>query len=77
MAKLKKLRCQQKEALRMIFNKDKFESGPNIFQEKYVKYFRINIFQTAVFRYKTKNQLNPTIFTSKFQSNTSIANTFL
>lgn len=34
MPKLKRLSCQQKEALRMVFNKDKFESNTNIFQEK-------------------------------------------
>ena len=34
MPKLKKLSCQQKEALGMIFNKDKFESGTNIYKRK-------------------------------------------
>ena len=34
MPKLKRLSCQQKEALRMVLNKDKFESNTNIFQEK-------------------------------------------
>ena len=53
---LKKLNSQQKQALRVIPNKGKFESSASIFQElRLLDIFKINIF-------KTKNKLNLTSF---------------
>ena len=49
---LKKLNSQQKQALKVISNKGKFESNASTFQElKLLDIFKINIC-------KTKNQLN-------------------
>ena len=53
----------------MIFNKNKLDSLSCLLNGiKTLNIFKINIFQILIFTFKTKDQLNPTIFAQKFQS---------
>ena len=68
--KLKNLYNQQKHALRITFNKNKLDSVSYLFNEiKAFNIFKINIFQTLIFMFKTKNQLNPAISAQKLLLN--------
>ena len=50
---LRKINSQQKHALRIIFNKSKFEHTSELFKSsKILNVYKINIFNTAVFMHK-------------------------
>ena len=67
--KSRKLYNQQKYALRIKLSKNKVDSVSYLLKEvKTLNIFKIIIFQTLIFRFKTKDQLNFTNFSHKFQS---------
>ena len=56
-------------ALRIKFSKNKVDFVSYLLKEvKTLNIFKIIIFQTLIFRFKTKDQLNLTNFSHKFQS---------
>ena len=67
-ANLKKVNSQQKNALRSIFNKSKFEHTSELFKSsKILNVYKLNIFNTAVFKYKIQGKCAPSIFLQKFR----------
>ena len=67
--KLKKLFSQQKQAIKIVFNEDIYASSNVLFTElNALNIYKLNIFQNLIFMFKTKNGLNPEIFTNKFQN---------
>ena len=60
---LKKINSQQKHALRIIFNKSKFEHTSELFKSsKILNVYKLNIFNTAVFMHKIQGKSAPSIF---------------
>ena len=65
---LKKINSQQKHALRIIFNKSKFERTSELFKSsKILNVYKINIFNTALFMHKIQGKSAPNIFLRKFR----------
>ena len=65
---LKKINSQQKHALRIIFNKSKFEHTSELFKSsKILNVYKLNIFNTAVFMHKIQGKSTPSIFLPKFR----------
>ena len=65
---LKKINSQQKHALRIIFNKSKFEHTSELFKSsKILNVYKLNIFNTAVFMHKIQGKSAPSIFLPKFR----------
>ena len=65
---LKKINSQQKHALRIIFNKSKFEHTSELFKSsKILNVCKLNIFNTAVFMHKIQRKSAPSIFSPKFR----------
>ena len=65
---LKKINSQQKHALRIIFNKSKFDHASELFKSrKIVKVYKLSIFNTAVFMHKIQGKSAPSIFFPKFR----------
>ena len=65
---LKKINSQQKNALRIIFNKRKFEHTSELFKSsKILNVYKLNIFNTAVFMHKIQGTSAPSIFLPKFR----------
>ena len=59
---------QQKNALRIIFNKRKFEHTSELFKSsKILNVYKLNIFNTAVFMLKIQGTSAPSIFLPKFR----------
>ena len=64
----KKINSQQKHALRIIFNKSKFDHTSELFKSsKILNAYKINIFNTAVFMHKIQGKSTPSIFFWKFR----------
>ena len=65
---LKKINSQQKNVLRIIFNKSKFEHTSQLIKSsKILNVYKLNIFNTAVFMHKIQRKSEPSIFLSKFR----------
>ena len=65
---LKKINSQQKHALRIIFNKSKFEHTSELFKSsKILNVYKLKIFNTAVFMHKIQGKSTPSIFLPKFR----------
>ena len=65
---LKKINSQQKHALRIIFNKSKFEHTSALFKSsKILNVQKLNIFNTAVFMHKIQGKSATSIFLPKFR----------
>ena len=60
---LKRINSQQKHALRIIFNKSKFELTSELFKSsKILNIYKLNIFNNGVFRRKIQGKSTPSIF---------------
>ena len=60
---LKKINSQQKHALRIIFNKSKFEHTSELFKSsKILNVYKLNNFNTAVFMHKIQGNPHQTYF---------------
>ena len=65
---LKKINSQQKHALRIIFNKSKFEHTSELFKSsKILNVCKLNIFNTAVFMHRIQGKSALSIFLPKFR----------
>ena len=65
---LKKLRCQQKHAIRIVHNKTKFEHTKELFKSANVlNLYKLNILSIAVFRHRFHTKPSPPVFTGRFQ----------
>ena len=59
---------QQKQVLRIIFNKCKFEHTSKLFKySKILNVYKLNIFNIAVFMHKIQKKSAPNIFLLKFR----------
>ena len=68
MTNLKELSSQQKDAMRIICNKWKFEHTKQLFQSnKILNVYKLNIVNVATFLYKVNPKTAPNIFLSRFQ----------
>ena len=64
---LKTINSQQKHALRIIFNKSKFEHTSELFKSsKILKVYKLKIFNNTVFMHKIQGKSAPSMFFSKF-----------
>ena len=64
---LKKLNSQQKHAIRIIFNKNKFAHTREIFKEqKVLNIYQLNILSNIIFMHRVENKTAPSIFLTKF-----------
>ena len=67
--KLKKIYSQQKQAIKAVFNEDILSPSKELFTElKALNIYKLNIFQNLQFIFKTRNGINPEIFSDKFQN---------
>ena len=65
---LKKIKSQQKHALRIIFSESKFEHTSELSKSsKFLNVYKLNIFNTAVFMFKIQEKSAPSIFLPKFR----------
>ena len=60
---LKKLRSQQKHAIRVVYNKTKFEHTKELFKSASV----LNLLSIAVFMHNVHTKASPPVFTGSFQ----------
>ena len=60
---LKKLRSQQKHAIRIVHNKRKFERTKELFKSASV----LNLFKLAVFMHRVHTKTSPPVFSGSFQ----------
>ena len=76
---LKKINSQQKHALRIIFNKSKFEHTNELFKSsKILNVYKVNIFDTgAVFLYTIQGKSAPSIYLLKFRTPSFVFNAIL
>ena len=64
---LKKINSQQKHAIRIIFNKNKFAHTREIFKEqKILNIYQLNILSNIIFMHRVENKTAPSIFLTKF-----------
>ena len=69
---------QQKHALRIIFNKGKFEHTRELFKSsKILNVYKLNIFNTKVFIHKIQGKFAPSIFLPKFRKTSHLYQTRL
>ena len=65
---LKKLRSQQKHAIRIVHNKTKFEHTKELFKSASVlNLYKLNILSIAVFMHRVHTKASPPVFTGSFQ----------
>ena len=65
---LKKLRSQQKHAIRIVLNKTKFEHTKEFFKSVSVQnLYKLNILSIAVFMHRVHTKTFPPVFTGSFQ----------
>ena len=65
---LKKIFNKQKHALRVIFGQDRYTNVQNRFKEiGALDLYKMNLYKTAIFMFKTHNGLNPILFKSQFK----------
>ena len=64
---LKKINSQQEHAIRIIFNKNKFEHTREIFKEQRIlNIYQSNILSNIIFMNRVGNKTAPSIFLTKF-----------
>ena len=64
---LNKINSQQKHAISIIFNKNKFAHKREIFKEqKILNVYQSNILSNIIFMYRVENKTVPSIFLTKF-----------
>ena len=64
---LYKINSQQKHAIRIIFNKNKFTHTREIFKEqKILNTYQLNILSNIIFMHRVENKTVPSIFLTKF-----------
>ena len=64
---LRKISSQQKHALRLIHNKNRFYHSKELFEScEIINAYKLNLFNTAVFLHKIKNRTDPSLFLEKF-----------
>ena len=67
--KLKKIYSQQKQAIKTVFSEDILSPSKELFNKlRTLNIYELNIFQNLVFIFKTRNGINPDIFSNKFQN---------
>ena len=65
---LKKLRSQQKHAIRIVHNKRKFEHTKELFKSASVlNLYKLNILSIAVFKHSVYTETSSPVFTGSFQ----------
>ena len=65
---LKKLRSQQKHAIRIVHSKTKFEHTKELFKSASVlNLYKLNILNIAVFMHRVHTRTSPPVFTGTFQ----------
>ena len=65
---LRKLRSQQKHAIRIVHNKRKFEHTKELFKSASVlNLYKLNILSIAVFMHRVHTKTSPPVFTGSFQ----------
>ena len=65
---LKKLRSQQKHAIRVVHSKTKFEHTKELFKSVSVlNLYKLNILSIAVFMHRVHTKTSPPVFTGNFQ----------
>ena len=65
---LKKLRSQQKQAIRIVHNETKFEHTKELFKSaSALNLYKFNLLSTAVFMHRVHTKRSPPIFTGSFQ----------
>ena len=65
---LKKLRSQQKHAIRIVHHKTKFEHTKELFKSASVlNLYKLNILSIAVFMHRVHTKTSPPVFTGSFQ----------
>ena len=63
---LKKINSQQKHAIRIIFNKNKFAHTREIFKEqKILNIYQLNILSNIIFMHRAENKTSPSISRTK------------
>ena len=63
---LKKINNQEKHAIRIIFNKNKFAHTREIFKEqKILNIYQLNILSNIIFMHRVENKTAPSIFLKK------------
>ena len=66
---LKKVKSEQKDAMRIICCKNRFTPTRELFRErKILSVFQLNILNSLVFMHKIKPQAAPKIFQNKFRN---------
>ena len=64
---IKKINSEQKHAIRIIFNKNKFAHTREIFKEqKILNIYQLNILSNIIFMHRVENKTSPSIFLTKF-----------
>ena len=64
---LRKINSQQKHALKLVHNKNRFYHSKVLFEFEILNVYKLNLFNTAVFMYKVKNRTAPSLFLEKFE----------
>ena len=65
---LRKINSQQKHALRLIHNKNRFYHFKELFEScEILNVYKLNLLNTAVFMHKIKNRTAPSSFLEKFE----------
>ena len=73
---LKKLRSQQKHAIRIVHNKTKFEHTKELFKSASVlNLYKFNILSIAVCMHRIYTKTSPPVFTGSFQRNSHLYST--
>ena len=65
---LRKINSEQKHALRLIHNKNRFYHSKELFEScEILNIYKLNLLNNAVFMYKIKNRTAPSSFLEKFE----------
>ena len=65
---LRKINSQQKHALRLIHNKNRFYHSKELFEScEILNVYKLNLLNTAVFMHKIKNRTAPSLFLEKYE----------
>ena len=65
-AKLKKIACKQKEAVRVV-NNDNADIKELMFKMKVLNIYKLNIYQVLTFMFKIKTNTAPLVFRTQFK----------
>ena len=65
---LKKIHSQQKHALRIIYNKDKYFHTKELFKDcNILNVYKLNLFNISIFMHKVKSGTSPSAFDNNFE----------